>query len=82
MISLHYYAAQPYLGSVATHNNVVDRDVDELDEEAYESHDGETDPGCQGYLLELCHRERDQDGDTSRTSHSCRWTTPTPRVQR
>jgi len=53
MISLHYHAAQSHLSSVSTHNDVVDRDVDELDEEAYESHDGETDPGGHGYLLEL-----------------------------
>lgn len=35
------------------HNDVVDRDVDELDEEANESHDGEADGGGESDLLKL-----------------------------
>merc|ERR1712137_989551 len=36
-----------------SHNDVVDGNVDELDEEADESHDGEADGGGHGNLLEL-----------------------------
>ena len=38
----------------STHNNVVDRDMDELNEEADEAHDSEADAGGHGDLLELC----------------------------
>ena len=67
------------------HNDVVDRDVDELDEEADETHHEETD-GCGGHCaLELCTaqsggnaaisnwRRRRAQGRATRTGRPARW---------
>lgn len=41
-------------GPLRSHNDIVDRDVDQFDEESNESHDGEADGRGYGDLLKLC----------------------------
>ena len=48
-----------YLFHLRSHDDVVDGDVDELDKEADEAHDGEADGGRDGDLLEFWKERKD-----------------------
>ena len=54
-----------------SHNDVVDGDVNELDEEADEAHDRESDGGGHGDLLEFCKRKGGKRKCLEKKNNSC-----------